>query len=271
MMDENTNSQLPENQEQEIQQEETAAETENISVTDAITGVISDPSDTFTTIRATPKKHYWVLPYVILAIASLISTFLFYQDEQLIGNLVDVQREKIRESIEKSVEKGDMTREQGNQAIETAEKFSDPRKPLMKIIGFVSALLVPVIFGLLLSLVYLIVLKIMKAEFDYINIINVLGLSSTVLAVGSILSIVLSIVLGKLSSVSLSLVLTESVAGKFLHTLVSKFDVFSIWYFILVAIGISKIAKIKSSTAYSIVLGVWIIYIIITTVLTSAF
>ena len=84
--------------------------------------------------------------------------------------------------------------------------------------------------------------------------------------IGSIVALVLSVVTGKMSSASLALFLTEDVVGAKLSELLFKIDIFSIWYYVAVAIGLSKIAKISAGNAYATVFGVWVFWLVITTV-----
>jgi len=104
-----------------------------------------------------------------------------------------------------------------------------------------------------------------KANFEFTNVLNVVGLSLIISAVGSVLGIVLSIILGDLSSVGLSLVLKPETVGDSLHALFLKADVFSVWFYVLVAIGLVKVAKIKPVMSYAVVFGLWIIWLVIST------
>jgi len=229
-----------------------------------MTGVFTAPGETFETIVNTPKKTYWVIPVIISIIVGIIVSFLFMRDEQLISGMMDKQKASLEKRMEEQVKEGKMTNEQAKVAIENAEKFMDPKGVFFQVIGYGGAVVTPFLMLFILSLVYLIILKILKADFDFTNILNVVGLSMLVTVAGAVVGLVLSIVLGELSSLSLGLVFKDTVVGDKLHELFMKLDAFSIWYYFVVAVGVSKVSKISSGKAYGIVYGIWVLWIAVT-------
>jgi len=239
---------------------------EQLTSTDAIIGVLSSPGETFETIAATKKKNYWLLSVLISIIISIVVTFVFFRDEQLISGMMDKQKAQLEKSMEEKVKSGKMSPEQSSQAIEQAEKFMDPKGVFFQIIGYGGSVVIPFLMLFVLSLVYLLITKILKANVDFGNLMNVVGLPLIIGAIGSIVALVISVVIGKMSSPSLALFLTDEVIGTKLSELLFKIDIFSIWYYVAVAIGLSKITRISAGKAYVTVFGVWILWLIVTTV-----
>lgn len=239
---------------------------EQLTSTDALIGVLSSPGETFETIAVTKKKNYWLLSVLITIIISIVVTFVFFRDEQLISGMMDKQKAQLEKSMEEKVKSGKMSPEQSSQAIEQAEKFMDPKGTFFQIIGYGGSIVIPFLMLFILSIVYLLITKIFKANPDFSSLMNVVGLPLIIGAIGSIVALVLSVVIGKMSSPSLALFLTDEVIGTKLSELLFKIDIFSIWYYVAVAIGLSKIAKISAGKAYITVFGVWIFWLIITTV-----
>ncbi len=240
-------------------------EPQQLTQMDAISGIFTEPGNTFETIKNYPKRNYWLLPVIILVVTSVVSSFLFFSDAELVGKMMDKQKQQLRERMQESVKEGKMSQEQANDAIEKAEKFMDPSGLFFKITGIAGAVVAPFLMLFVLSVIYMLILKMFKANFEFVNILNVVGLSLIISAVGGIIAIVLSIILGDLSSVGLSLFLKADAVGDTLHALFMKLDVFSIWFYILVAIGLTKVANIKPVISYSIVFGLWIIWLAVTT------
>ncbi len=238
---------------------------EQLSVSDALTGVFTSPGETFETIVKTPKKTYWVIPVIISIVVGIVLTFLFFRDEQLLSGIMDKQKAALEQRMEEQVKSGKMSKEQAKVAIEQAEKFMDPKGVFFQVIGYGGAIVAPFLILFVLSLVYLIVLKIMKADFEFTNLLNVVGLSLMVTIVGGIVGLVLSIIIGEMSTLSLGLVLKDSVVGFKLHELLNKIDVFTVWFYFLVAVGLSKVSRITSGKAYGIVYGIWALWLIVTT------
>lgn len=238
---------------------------EQLSVSDALTGVFTSPGETFETIVNTPKKTYWVIPVIISVVVGIVLAFLFFRDEQLITGIMDKQKAALEQRMEEQVKSGKMSSEQAKVAIENAEKFMDPKGVFFQVIGYGGAVISPFLILFVLSLVYLIVLKIMKADFEFTNLLNVVGLSLMITIVGGIVGLVLSIIVGEISTVSLGLIIKDSAVGLKMHELLNKIDVFTIWFYFVVAVGVSKVSKISSGKAYGIVYGIWILWIVATT------
>lgn len=240
-------------------------EPQELSQMDAISGIFTEPGNTFETIAKYPKRNFWLLPVIILVITSVVSSFLFFTDAELVGKMMDKQKQQLRERMQESVKSGKMTQEQANDAIEKAEKFMDPKGLFFKITGFAGAVIAPFLMLFVLAVIYMLLLKMFRATFEFTNVLNVVGLSMIVSAIGSVLAIVLSIIMGELNSVSLSLVLKADTVGDTFHALLMKLDVFSIWFYILISIGLVRVAKVKPVVSYGIVFGLWIIWLALTT------
>lgn len=233
---------------------------EELAVSDALIGVITSPGETFETIAVNKRKNYWLLSVIVSIVIGIVITFIFFKDEQLINGLMDKQRDQLEKQMEEKVKEGKMSPEQSNQAIEQAEKFMDPKSLFFQVIGYGGATLVPLLMLFVLSLVYLLLLKMFKAEIDFGNIMNVVGLPMIITVIGAIVGLVLSVLLGKMSSLSPALLYSEGKLGDFLL----KFDLFTAWYYAAVSIGLSKLAKIPSGKAYGMVFGVWLLWILFT-------
>ena len=233
---------------------------EELSKSDAMAGVFTAPGETFESIAAGPKANYWIIPILITIAVGLISTFLFMQDAELVSSTMEKQKKKMEAQFEKNIKEGKMTQEDADKAMESM----NPKGMFFKLIGYGGSVIGPFIILFILSILYLIFLKIFKAQFDFANVLNVVGLAMLITAVGSLISIVISVLKGQMSSVGLGLLLSEETVGEKVHTLLTKLDVFSIWFYAVVAIGLSKIAKVEVIKTASIVFGLFLLYVVVT-------
>jgi len=250
------------NQESTEQSSSVEEQLEQLSISEAITGVITGPEETFDTMVKTKKKNYWIVPVLLSIVIGIVVTFIFFRDTQLMSGIMDKQRSQLEKRMEEQVKSGKMSPEQSKQAIESAEKFMDPKSVFFQVIGFGGAAVVPFLMLFVLSLVYLLLLKIFKADVDFGNLLNVVGLPMIITIIGSIISLVLSIVMGTVSTLSPALILNEGMVGSKMAEFLTKVDLISIWYYIAVSIGLSKIARISSGKSYGIVFGVWVFWIV---------
>jgi hypothetical protein len=231
---------------------------QQLSIGEAIGGVITEPGQTFEAMANTPRKNYWLVPMLISVVLSLAATLLFMGDAELVESTMEKQKAKLEVQFDKSVKEGKMSREDANKALEGINAEST----FFKIAGFGGAIVGPFIILFILSIVYMVVLKISKAEFDFGNILNVVGLSMVIASVGSLLGMVVSIFTGKLSGIGLGMAFQEESIGNQIYSIVSKIDIFQIWFYIVIAIGLSKVARVGFAKAASIVFGIFIVYVI---------
>lgn len=242
---------------------QTSGQYEQLSNADAMSGIFTEPGETYETIANTPKKNYWIFPVLISVVIGLISTFLFMQDAELVSKTMEKQKEKMREKFQESVKQGKMTQEDSEKAMESM----NPKGMMFKVFGFGGAIIGPFVILLLLSVFYLIALKIMKAQFDFMNILNVVGLAMLISGIGNIIAVVISILKGNLTSVGPGLLFSEESAGQKVYAMLTKIDLFSIWFYAVIAIGLSKIARVSIAKTASVVFGLWIVYILVSSFL----
>ena len=239
---------------------------EAISKTDALIGVITEPSATYQDIARTEGKNYWILPILISVAIGLITSFIFMSNNELKSSVMDKQRQKMENQMNEKVSKGEMSAADKDKAIEQSSKFMDPNGMFFKLIGYGGALVGPFLLLFIPSIFYLIGLKIFKADFVFSNVLNVVGLAYIIYAVGTLIGMVLSVVMGNMVTAGLSLVLKEDMVGPKLFQVVSKLDLFSIWEHIVITIGLSKIGKIEMMKSGIIVFGIWIVWILLSSV-----
>lgn len=105
------------NEENPVTQEVTAPV--QLSVGEAISGTLTEPSETFETISATPRRNYWLVPVLITIALSLVSTFLFMGDAELVQSVMDKQKSKLEADFDKNVKEGKMSREEADKALDS--------------------------------------------------------------------------------------------------------------------------------------------------------
>jgi hypothetical protein len=236
-------------------------EPSQISIAEIVSGVFYDPTNTYRAMLGSQKRNYWIICIVISIALNLVSAFLFMNDAELVSEVKRLQKESVEKQINKSVEEGKLPQEKANEIIEQSEKNMEKFFALSSY-GF--SLLGPIILIFIPSLIYFLVLKILKVQVDLMKIVNVVALAMVVFAVGSLLGTVLSIILGALGGFSLGTIISEASIGKPAHLILQKIDLFTLWYLFLITIGIKEAAGISKARSASVVFGLWIIWNIIT-------
>jgi hypothetical protein len=237
---------------------------EDISLSDAMTGVFTEPRAAFEGVRDSKKRSYWLVPTIIVIIFTIVASFLVLNDEELYSEIKQMQRDAVVKRMEERVKEGKMTQEQMDQNLERTERFMDKSSPFF----LISTILGPIVGGLIIlflrSLVLWLVLKIFKGAASYMLVVCVAGLTGLIDVISTVVNTVLAIITGRLTvNIGPSLLFTKDSVGENMMKFISHFDLISIWYLIVLGIGLSAISGLKNSKTMPMVFILWIIWVCI--------
>jgi hypothetical protein len=215
---------------------------EDISLSDAMTGVFTEPRATYEAVRDSKKRSYWVVPAIILIIFTIAASFMVINDEELYSEIKSMQKEAVMKRMEERVKEGKMSQEEMNQAIERTDKFMDKSSPFFLIL-----------WG---------AVKIMKGTASYMLVVCVAALSGLIDVISTVINTVLAILTGRLMvNIGPSLLFAKDSLGESMMKFVSHFDLIAVWYLIVLGIGLGAASNLKSSKTIPVVFGLWIIWI----------
>ncbi|HEX2787291.1 MAG TPA: YIP1 family protein [Ignavibacteria bacterium] len=248
--------------------EEITQQVEPLSKFEAISGVITAPSDTFETIAVTPKTNYWIMPTLLFMVAALIGAFLFLNDTELVTKTMDKRKADIQKGLDEKVKAGDLTQEQADQQMAVTEPFLDPNGWFVKVTGYGANIISPFFLLFFMSVLILIIMKIMRSPISFYNILNVVGLSLTIFAISSVVTSIISVLMGDLQTLGPGLILSEESVGAKAYAVLSGIDVFSIWAIAVMSIGLSKLGKVSLTSVAVTLYGVWLLLTVVRGLLT---
>ena len=230
-----------------------------LSHSDKMIGVFTEPSKMFEhTSKFPPRNKDWVIPILVLFIVAALMRIISMTNEEV---KFEAKKQGI-DRIEKMVEDGTLTREQGDAAIEQVDQqmaFMDG--PVGWVITIVSTLIIGFIaFIVIVGVYYLFIKFLMKGDGTFKSAMVANGLTAYISTVQLILAGILTLALGKIISdtslASLSGSDKMTIAGWFF----AKIDPISIWSYVVLSIGFAKMFKSESTGKYYIlVFGVWLI------------
>ena len=119
---------------------------------------------------------------------------------------------------------------------------------------------------LIQALVIWLVTKIFKGQASYKQILSVLGYSSVISVLGTIVTVAVIYITGTYTDVtytSLASLLPE-IKGSFIYGVAKVVEVFYIWQLVVNAIGIAIVSKMDKKKAYLIMVLVLIVYAVFT-------
>jgi hypothetical protein len=206
------------------------------------------PSKTFTDLR---RNASWWAPFLITAIVSLL--FVYVVDQKV--GFRKVAENQIQSQPKQADRFERMPADQRENAMQTQVKFT-------KIFSYCFFLFIPIWYAIVAA-VLLGTLKFglsaevkFKAVFALAMYSGLAGLLKSLLAILSVLAGVSSDSFSFQNPVATNPgYFIERAAHPVLGSLLSSFDIFTIWTLALTAIGITCISKVKRGTAFAVVFG----------------
>ncbi len=246
-------------------QNEQQNDTEELSHTDKIVGVLSEPLNLFSKLSlVNVKVTDWLLPLLALMVVAIITTFVYMSNPEIRLEMQQQQKKAMQEQFDKMVESGQMTREQADEQLDrTSEMMSNPMFIyVFPTIGIVVMTLLW--FFVITTLAFLIAKFALKGNGGYSQAMSSMGLPLYISVVGGIVIIILALIMGKMVTGVNPAALTGMDVKTLPGFLLSRLDVFSIWYYVVVGIAFAKMFKSDDVKKYVITsLAVWLIFMFI--------
>lgn len=230
-----------------------------LSHSDKMIGIFSEPSKTFETISKFPVKTIdWFLPFLFLMILAGIIRSVAMLNPDVI---YETKKQQV-EVYDKMVKEGKMTQEDADKAIEGVEKsFEFMSKPIGWVINIISSIVFGfIVFFLITSIYFLFVKFLLKGEGTYQHVLVASGLTSYISMIQILIGGILTFLLGKIIMDTSIANFIELEKGTLLRFFATKVDPFSIWAYSVLAIGLTKLNNAENSKPYFIlVFGLWIL------------
>ena len=248
----------------EPEQEVTGAETVEpgegeLSHSDKMIGVFSEPAKMFDLTSKFPPRHKdWVLPIIILMVLVGITRTISMMNEEV---FLEAKQKQIA-GIEKMVENGTLTQEQGDQAINRIDQQMEfMRGPVGWVINIVSTLIFGTLFFIIIAGIYFLFIKfLLKGEGTFASTLVASGLVGYISIIQVIIAAMLTMAMGKIFEDTSVAAFIGADKSTLIGWLYGKLDPISIWAYIVLSIGLAKMFKSKSTGKYyALVFGLWLV------------
>jgi len=230
---------------------------EQLSFMDKAAGVFYEPSKVFESFKTSPAKAGdWLVPVLLLAILIGVSTYVRFSSPDLRFQMAQQQEQR----FDKMVAQGRMTAEQAQQATERMENGSS----VTMAFGVFGAVVATFIIFFAAAAVWLFIGKvILKGNVNYSKMMGVAGISSWIMVVGTILSIVVTVLASRLDGgLHLGMLMQMSTSNK-IYSLARSADLFTIWNLTVTSVGVGALSSKKGIQPTIWVFGIWIILVLI--------
>lgn len=241
------------------QTEQNTVEIEELSHTDKITGVFSEPTKMFSVTSLFPvRSKDWLIPLLIVfALAGLMRSFVMLNEEVYF----EAKQQQVK-MMEDMVKNGTLPADQLDSALDRIDgQMEFMQGPVGWIINIVSTIIFGSIFFFIIVGIYFLSAKlILKGNGTYQGTLVASSLPMYISAIQFMITGLLTFAMGKI-------VMDTSVAA-FLNTdratilgfILAKFDPISIWSYVVLGIGLAKMFKSKNTINYIIlVFALWIL------------
>ena len=248
-----------------VQPEQPTDETQELSHTDKIVGVITEPTNLFSKLAfLNTKVTDWLLPLFALIVVAIAATFIYMSNPEIKLEMQQQQEKAMREQFDKMVESGQMTREQADEQIDSTMEMMGG-SGMMQVFSSIGILVVMLVwFFVFTTIAFLIAKFAFKGDGGYSQAMTAMGLPLYISVLQSIILIIVGMLMGKmltgLNPASLTGMDIKSLPG----FLLSRLDVFSIWFYVVVGIAFAKMFKSDNVKKYIFTsIGVWLVFMFI--------
>jgi hypothetical protein len=136
--------------------------------------------------------------------------------------------------------------------------------------GLISTPIMSLVMLLLTTVIFFVILKIMGGEGKFKAYLSVVGYSGVISSLYILLVLIIASFTGSLhidpTLTSLATLVSRDSTGVVLYNVLKNIDIFSIWYYVVIAIGLATVSKVKKKYVYSAVCTVFLIGLIINVV-----
>ncbi len=245
------------------EQDPQSQQEEELSHSDKMIGIFTEPAKTYERIAQYPPKTMdWFFPVLLMLVLVIISQFLMMGNKELYYQMKQKQLDRIQKNLKEQVDSGRLTQQQANDQMNMIQdRMDQPPSVVQKIIQAVGILIVGFIFFFIVSGIYFLFAKfVLKGDGTYASALVANGMTSYIAMIGIVIAAILAISMGRvLQDTSLASFL-DTDKSTFAGWIFAKIDVFTIWAYALLSIGLAKMFKSKSTVKYYItVFGIWIV------------
>jgi hypothetical protein len=235
-----------------------------MSLAGRLVNVFAVPGEVFEDTRVSrPCAANWLVPALIACVVGIVAAIIMFSQPTIQQQLREQQEKAMKQEFDKQVAAGKMTQAQADQTIEMMEKFTGPTA--LKIFGTVMAIIISFVrlfwWGFVLWMLGRFALK---AQFSFMKTVEISGLASMIAVLGAIVTLLLIVNFGKLTSTpSLALAVSDFDMKSKGHLLLSAVNVFTFWQVAVMSVGLARLAAVPWARAMFVVLAFWLVWTLV--------
>jgi hypothetical protein len=222
-----------------------STDVENMNFFQRIIGIVVSPSKTMEYLIAKPKILFAILSTALGTLGLYAIRFPLYKD---------FLKQAMEISMANSSTK--LTPDQIQQAI-----------PMASIVGLVSTPITSLITWIIGAAVLFGLIKIFKGQGSFLQVASITGYAYVISLIYLIISLIVSFFTGSIlfnsSLTNITNLFVPDLQGSFLYGVIRGIDLFTIWHYAVIGIGITLLSKIDKVKVWSIISIIYIATILI--------
>jgi hypothetical protein len=244
-----------------------------------LTGTLLSPGETFADVN---RKPTWLAPFLIAVVTTLAFSFFFeWRAQPDWDKFFQTQVEKRLGKPLKDLPPDQQEQIQKQVSIQKRFATTDIKSPVSILIAVGRTIVFYAFAFLIPAGIFALGLMLMQAQTTFKKILSVVAWSWCATGVIYTIVMVASLIVRdseSLKEINLAdpagivpsnlAVILPSGTSPALSSIAASFDIFTIWYLIVLAVGFAAIAgakKFKTSKATTLVFGVWVIWVLLKT------
>ncbi|HOI29218.1 MAG TPA: YIP1 family protein [Melioribacteraceae bacterium] len=232
-----------------------------LSHTDKLVGVFSEPGNTFTKMsKFGAKTSDWIIPILVVIVVAILSNIVMMSNPVIKLSIMEKQMAQIEKQFDEAVASGQLTEAQKEEQMEVVRERMDQGMAANMIFTILGIVIFSFIsFFVVSGVFYLFAKFLLKGSGVYRDAMSAYGLPMYVVVIQVIVMVIVALVMNKFfASLSVAEFLDAdktTIAG----FLLNKLDIFSIWFYSIVSIGFAKMFKSEETGKYfAMIFGIWI-------------
>ncbi len=238
---------------------------EELNHSDKLVGVLSEPSNLFSKLAfLNTKVMDWLFPLLSLIVVAIVSSFIYMANPEIKVEMQQQQEKAMREQFDKMVESGQMTREQADEQLDKTMEMMGS-SGVMQIFSSIGIIIMMFIWFFVFTTVAFLIAKFaLKGDGGYSQAMTAMGLPLYILVLQTIILVIIGLLMGKMLTGLNPAILLGMDVKTLPGFLLSRFDVFSIWYYVVVGVAFAKLFKSDNVKKYIFTsVGVWLVVMFI--------
>ena len=226
------------------------------SLISRLTNVFVGPGEVFDEVKVSePNTMNWLVPSILACVMGIIFSVVIFSQETILHDM----REAAEKPIQKNVETGKMTQQQADQAVEMVEKFMSPT--IMTISGSVGSVVFTFVGLFFFALLFWLMGKfVFKAQFGYMQAVEVNGLASMISVLGALITMLVVMMKGNLLfTPGPSLLISQFDPASKTHLMLAACNLATVWWIAVVAVGLARLSGVSFTKAAAWLFGIWVI------------